>query len=84
MTTLNELEALAKAMKAVDPRLLKPTDGVLHWNYYDAVTPSNILALIELCRMQHEHIEHFVIKQKPMDGHYFYEAIAAFESFGKE
>lgn len=86
MTTLTELEALAKAAEQKGREVEKHLgyDGSRSGSYVASIRNDTILALIALCRQQHEacHVYKNVDMRK---GHaMIIKALAAFEQFGKE
>lgn len=105
MTTLAELEALAKAAKCcadVDEPEWYELDALLYAvgheddaRFLTAANPATILALIELCKQQHEALKESAAQVKELITVFhvpspeasfdrYKEAIAAFDHFGKE
>lgn len=97
MTTLDQLEALAKDAKD-NPVAYSMRDGHTHVDmrnaitqklFQDAANPATILALIELCKQQHEALLNCEgvfdeCKDYPVTHDNVIEALAAFDRFGKE
>lgn len=73
MTTLNELEALAKATDKFDANIF--------CQFYAAANPTTILTLIALVRQQHEALKWCADDEPDKTVR---QALAAFENFGVE